>query len=737
MTKNIRALIALCLMSLHVFAQTENETNYKIHIKKAIGKIKIDALLDESDWKIAEKTTPFWQSFPYDTAKATQQTETKFTFDDQFLYICHVVQQPQKYVVQSLKRDFPQGGGTELVLVNIDTFKDKQNAFHFAVNPYGVQREGLVSNGEDVSNDWDNKWYTEVKNYPDYWVVEIAIPFKTLRYKVSEGTNEWNVSIYRNNLLINERSSWAPMPRNFRGNNISRSGTLVWDTPPPTPGANISLIPYLLGGVSKDYVASTATALDKGIGFDAKVAITPSLNLDLTVNPDFAQVEVDQQVTNLTRFELFFPERRQFFLENADLFGTFGFARVNPFFTRRIGLVKDKYGNNSKNRILFGARLSGKLDNNWRIGLLDTQTANDEGLGIKGNNFSVATVQRRVFTRSNISAILVNRQNADSYNRVAGLDYNLGSKDGYWSGKFFHHQLFTPKSTTAQFAQGADIQYSTPKFGFETQFENIGENYTPEVGFVPRNGYIRNASNAQVAYFPKSKLINNVYLNPDWDVFYGRTQQRILDWDAGLFGGIMFQNGAMLNMSLVRWDYTYLFADFDPSGLGDTKKVLKAGTDYLYFSSRIMFQTNLRRRLWVLGTGRFGGYYNGQLNSISTTINYRYQPYALFSLGINYNAVRLPAGFNNSDLWLIGPRADVTLSKKVFFTTFVQYNSQNNNMNINARLQWRFKPVSDLFVVYSDNYFTQDYLSAQNRMFRPFESKNRALVLKLTYWLNV
>jgi Domain of unknown function (DUF5916) len=734
-------LISLCAIQFG-FAQTKNELKYRHHIKKASGSIKIDGELDEADWKKADVMGNYWQQFPYDTLPAKMQTETRLTFDDTYIYVAFVVYQPRKYAVQSLKRDFPHGGGTDLVLINFDTFKDKQNGFHFAVNPYGVQREGLISNGEEVTNDWDNKWFTEAKNYDDRWVVEVAIPFKSIRYRVTEGVNEWNVNTFRNNLYINERSAWAPIPRGFRGTALAFSGTLVWDTPPPRPGSNISLIPYILGGISKDYIKETAVANEKNIGFDAKVAITPSLNLDMTVNPDFAQVDVDQQVTNLSRFELFFPERRQFFLENADLFGTFGLQRVNPFFTRRIGLAKNKAGDNILNRIVGGARLSGKLNNNWRVGLMDIQTANDESNGIKANNFLVAAVQRRLFTRSNISALVVNRQGAgiDNYNRLAGLDYNMASKDGFWRGKIFHHQLFTPQRLDEQYAQGMRLERNTPKFGLEFQLENVGINFAPEVGYVPRKGYYRNASNFVFTHFPKGKLrkfINSIGIQPDWDLIWGKTENRWLDRDMGLFTEIRFQDNSMLNFSLARWDYTYLFADFDPSGKGDTKNVLKAGTEYWFFNNRFFFGTNNARRFSVMGRGRVGKYFNGNIFDIGSTINYRYQPFFLMALGVHYSRVRMPKPLNSNDLWLISPRIDLTFSRSVFWTTFLQYNNQTNNMNINTRLQWRFKPASDMFIVYTDNYFTENTFSAENRYYNAFQSKNRSLVLKLTYWFNV
>jgi hypothetical protein len=235
------------------FAQTINEQNFKIHIKKINEPIKIDGLLDEPAWQKANATSPFIQQFPADTSLAVSQTVAKIMFDDTYFYYSFVVYQPRQYRVQSLKRDFPQGGGTDLVLINLDTFRDKQNGFHFAVNPYGVQRESLLFNGNEITNDWDNAWFTAVKNYDDKWVVECAIPFKILRYKTIENAvNEWNINFFRSNLFLNERSAWAKLPRGGRGNDLAFNGVLIWDDAPPKPGTNISLIPYTIAGINSD-----------------------------------------------------------------------------------------------------------------------------------------------------------------------------------------------------------------------------------------------------------------------------------------------------------------------------------------------------------------------------------------------------------------------------------------------------------------------------------------------------
>jgi hypothetical protein len=739
-------------------AQTINEQKYKIHIKRTSEKIKIDGILDENTWKIAEKTPPFRQQFPYDTSKAIQQTIARVTFDDEFIYYSFVVDQPRKYAVLSLKRDFPSGGGTDLVVFNIDTFRDKQNGFHFAVNPYGVQREALISNGNIVSNDWDNKWYTAVKNYDDHWVVECAIPFKTIRYKLAEnGQNTWNINFFRNNLLLNERSSWAQLPRSGKGTDLAFSGTLVWDDAPPKPGPNVSIIPYSIASVGQDFINEQPLERKANIGFDTKIAVTPSLNLDITINPDFSQVEVDRQVTNLSRFEILFPERRQFFLENNDLFGTFGTDNVTPFFSRRIGITKNPItGNSQQVKILGGARLSGKLTNNWRIGLMSMQTKGtkfDNKIGLAEANYTVGAIQRKLFTRSNISLMVVNKENAigkletqqavDSlkFHRIVGLDYNMASRNGYWRNKLFYHQSFTPSTLKDQNSAGIIILKDSPTWFISSGSTYVGENYFAPVGYVPRQNFLRNESNFGYTFYPKStkinRVLNNFGIGIDWDYFTRKTDFKTIDYDfTPLFFMFQFTNNANLTLFPYRFAYTYLFSDFDPTNTGS--KPLTKNQGFAYQQTRFNFQSNTNKPFFFNISGRGGEYYNGHFVSFGSTINYRFIPYALLSVDITNSRIKLPKPYNSAVLWLVSPRAEITFNKNVFWTTFVQYNNQANNFNINSRFQWRFKPASDFFIVYTDNYFATD----PEILEKPYNlgllnSKSRALVMKLTYWFNI
>lgn len=753
-TSSLYVTLLLLFFSITLLGQ---QSNFKpaeppnIHIKKALAKITLDGKLDETDWQRAAQTSPFWESIPYDTSLAITKTEVRITFDDNNLYIgAKCYQKKSKYIVQSLRRDFPPGS-TDLFGLILDPFCDKQNGFSFVVSPLGVQREGLIFNGTDFTTDWDNKWFSEVQNEPDYFTVEMAIPFKTLRYKSLDGvTNEWNANFFRYDQTRTqaERSNWAPLPRFSSGNNVAFVGKIIWDDAPPKPSRNISFIPYLLGSTSKDIVAESPLHTEGGIGFDAKVAITSSLNLDLTANPDFAQVEVDKQQTNLSRFELFFPERRQFFLENSDLFGSFGFDNVNPFFSRRIGLATDSVGNTVKVPIIAGARLTGKLDKNWRIGVLDMQTNGRKDLKIDATNFFATAVQRKVFTRSTVNFLFMNKQdfktdangknlwqqNPNDFTRIVGLDYNLASKDGLWQGKAFIHRSLTPTPKEQPYAAAAAIGYENNNFNFQTSLESVGSGYAGDVtGYVPRKNYYRTAPNFNFVFYPKSQYINRWSVGMDGDVRWRLSDNRLTDWDYSPVRLLVtFQNNSSLSFTPIRWDYTYLFSAFDPTNTSG--KTLPQGSVYTYRGTRWSYKSNPRNLFSVLLEGRFGQYFNGKINAVSATLTYRWQPYGLFSLDVNYNKIALPAGFNDRQLLLIGPRFDFSFTRNIYFTTFLQYNNQINNVNMNARFQWRFAPVSDLFIVYTNNYFAEDDRATG---YRAFESKNRALVVKCTYWLNL
>jgi hypothetical protein len=730
-------------------------------IQRTLKPVQIDARMDEADWQNAQVVTNFMQYFPYDTSLANGQTEVRMMYDDDNIYLFAKMYNvgPRTYVTPSLRRDF-RGEANDGLTIVFDPFQDRTNGFVFGTNPYGVQREGLIANGggtgRDFSLDWDNKWYSESAIHPEYWVTEMAIPFKTLRFK--EGLDKWYINFYRIDSENAERSTWSPIPRNFDIVNMAFNRELIWDKPLRTPGSNISLIPYLAGGQAQDFARGTPPSQTRGIGADAKVAIGPALNLDLTVNPDFSQVEVDQQVTNLDRFEIFFPERRQFFLENADLFASFGVEGTRPFFSRRIGLVRDEsIGQNIQNPIPFGARLSGKITNNTRVGFLNMQAGRDVSIGLPSTNFTVATLQQKVFARSNFGLMVVNKQafqdslggdftlSPKKFDRVLGFDYNLASKNNRWNGKFFYHREFNEKRLDSTFATGGFLNYGSVNWQVDVFVRNVGANYNPAAGFVRRTDFVQGAATVWRNFYPARGRVqshgpgfdfdllgNQRYTSIRTDLDLGRLEIKLLDWDANLMYRIRWRSTANFTMRL-RTEYTYLFFPFDPSGTQGRR--LAAGTDYRVPLVVASYVSDARKRFFFNVATRSGGYFNGTRLSLSGAVNYRYQPYGFASLDFTFNRIQLPEPYNDANLFLIGPRFDFTFSRSVFWTTFFQYNSQIANLNINSRFQWRFKPVSDLFIVYTDNYLAESFSNGQ--MFFVGPPRNRAIVLKLTYWLNI
>lgn len=716
-------LLCCCLLCNCAFAQQKKNANYQIHIKRVTSAIKIDGLADDADWQKADSAANFYMVLPMDTSFAKVRTTVKMSYDNNNLYllaICYTVR-PGPYMVESLKRDFTFGKNDNFLLF-MDPFDARTDGFSFGANAAGAQWDGTMYEGGKVDLSWDNKWYSAVKNYPDKWIFEAAIPFKSIRYK--KGIREWGINFSRNDLITTEKSSWAPVPRQFPTASLAYTGSIIWDEEPPVASSNISVIPYVLGGVSKDFQAGTKAAYRKEIGGDVKVALTSSLNLDATVNPDFSQVDVDQQVINLNRYELFFPEKRQFFLENGDLFSNFGYADIRPFFSRRIGLNAP---------IRFGARMTGKIDKDWRVGVMDVQTGQSGLANLPGQNFGVVTLQRRVFSRSNIGFMFVNKDATSAapapgnatpgYNRNIGVEYNLASSNNLYTGKFLGMKSFTPNVSGHNYVIAGNLQYLSKYWTFYLQQQYVGQNYNAEVGYVPRVGYNKISPLVQHNFFPKAGSVLSHGLQLSSTYFFDEHFKRT-DNESVFSYLITFRNKATLTFSGLD-TYVKLLRPFDPTNNG--KPLLSTGTENHWNTVDVQYASKPQSVFTYLFEVARGGYYNnGDRLSATGQIGYRFQPYVNLILNTSYSDLRLPQPYGNTKFWLIGPRADVTFTNTLYFTTFVQYNEQAKNMNINSRLQWRYKPASDFFIVYGDNSIPS-----------PFTVKNRQLTVKWTYWWNI
>ncbi|AWV97783.1 DUF5916 domain-containing protein [Arcticibacterium luteifluviistationis] len=733
MPKTLLILFSLLLLwQDNILAQKPN-SNFQYAIKRSTSAIKVDGLADEQAWKDAKTAGDFFQVLPMDTSMAAVQTDVKLTFDDKNIYVLFINHDtiPGSYMVESMRRDFTFSKNDNDLLF-IDTFNDLTTGYSFGSNAKGGQWDGLMSNGSSIDVSWDNKWQSEAKYYGDYWVWEAAIPFKTIRYK--KDVTSWGINFSRNDLKSTEKSSWTPIPRQFATASLAYTGNLIWEKPPPPPGLNISLIPYVNAGRLVNHEANTSPEFTKNAGLDAKIGLTSSMNLDLTFNPDFSQVDVDVQVTNLDRFELFFPEKRQFFLENGDIFNNFGFSTIRPFFSRRIGIEAPIY---------YGGKLSGKVNEKWRIGAMGMQTGKaHEGQG-PGSFYNVLSVQRQVFKRSYVSGIFVNRDligenltdakdPISDFNRTAGLEFNLASDDNKWNGKAFVIKTFSPNKLKDNTILAGNLERTTRNWQLSMQLESVGEGIEAnEVGYVKRSNYIR--ANPQITYlfFPKKGPILSHGPNLTLSQYFTRENPETFEYLHMLNYGVTFKDRSVLRL----WgaiDYVKPQIDFDPTNFANEK--IAAGTEHYWEATGLEYDSKPQSVFTYAFSSRFGGYYaDGNRMRLEGEVGYRFQPFVAILMKANYNQIafgednRLPEGLVNSKhkLWLFGPRIDVTLSNKLFFTNFLQYNQQNNNVNLNTRLQWRYSPASDLFIVYTDNYLAEN-----------FNVRNRAIVMKFTYWWN-
>ncbi len=725
--------LAFVFISSALIGQNNNKSFTVNYINETITP---DGVLDEPIWFAAESAQDFWEYFPVDSIQAVKQTDIKMLFDDNNLYIgITVYTAGRNYAVESLKRDYNAGNSDNVSLL-FDTFNDGNNAFMFGINPYGVRREGLISGGgldrNDFNNSWDIKWRGDAKIYDDYYTAEMVIPLTSFKFR--EGETKWRFNSYRFDTQSNETSTWTRIPQNQNIYGITFMGDMFFEKPLGRSRTPLAIIPYINYLTARDF-EDESSINDFKFGGDAKVAVGNSMNLDITVNPDFSQVEVDDQVTNLTRFEVRLPEKRQFFIDNNDLFASFGDARdSNPFFSRRIGIARDTADNTIENSIIGGVRLSGKLNNRLRLGFLNLQTEADEGNEIASNNNMMLALQQQVFSRSNIGIFFINRQSVkdydfqtdeERYNRVLGIDYNLISEDNVWNGKFYLHKSFEPGGRLKDFSTGSRIEYNSRYFNVFGKAVYIGEDFQSDLGFVRRTDILKSFVSMERVFWPKKGNIQNHSFR-FFPNFIWSPSRDLLNTDYTMRGSweARFQDQSRVQASFTN-QYTYLLEEFDPTRSDDALEL--PGEQGYYYNSVSFDYNSDRRRLFSYSLqNTVGRFFNGNRFSVEGRMTMRFQPKAFVSLIFNYDQIRLPEPYGSADIWLISPKFDLTFSKSIFWSTLIQYSNQRDNLGINSRLQWRFAPLSDLFLVYNDNYFVNNFMP-----------KLRSINLKLTYWLNI
>jgi len=665
--------------------------------------IKIDGVLNESAWSLAEPASDFRQERPIEGSPASEKTEVRALFDDKNIY----------FGIRAFDSDAAQINARELVRdasfsnddkveILLDTYHDRRNAFRFAVNPLGTQQDALITDeGRDVNISWDAPWISEGRIDAVGYVVEIAIPLTTLRF--TEGIDTWGFNVARIIRRKNEESLWTSWQRSFGLERVSQAGELSGVEEIRRRRLR-EIKPYVTGEWREGVPLIGKNGLDAGVRANAgievaKLGITSSLTAEFTVNPDFGQAEVDNQIVNLTRFSVFFPEKRDFFLENSGIF-LFGRQGENQaFFTRRIGLTD----RGLPVSIDYGAKVTGKIGP-YNIGFLQVQTRKlgqaSTGLGIPRQQFSVLRVKRDILKRSYVGAILVNRQGATtvgggSYNRVGGADAEFNLTDHYQIKAFWMGSA-TPGVRSSAGSSRIESIFENDLYRFITVYEDVGAKFNPEVGFIERNAIHQYFG--QLAYKPRPKFIPHVQqMEFETQIEYytdraGKltTRQRELSWDT------IFKNSSEFFLRPIE-DVTDVLTEPFQIRPGI---VIPVGT-YRFNRPRVSYTSDLSKRIVFTVREHWGDFYSGTRYETTGGITWRPNAHLLLDLSESHNRVRLREG--NFSTSLFAGRVNYNFSRKLLTSALVQLSSAARVSVINVRLRYIYRPNSDFFVIYNQS----------------------------------
>jgi hypothetical protein len=686
----------------------------------------LDGVLDDRIYTSVTAIGGFIQQEPHEGEQATEKTDAWLLFDRENIYVAARCwdSSPERMVANEMRRDDFNLFFNENFAVIFDTFYDRRNGFQFQTNPLGGLADSYITDEKDVNRDWNTVWEVRTGRFASGWTVEMAIPFKSLRYRAG-GDQLWGVNFRRIVRWKNETSYLTPIPASFSMGGlirVSSAATLVGLQVPPS-SRNLELKPYGIGGIRTDVEADPPFANQGSgdAGFDLKYGLTKGLTADFTYNTDFAQVEADEQQVNLTRFSLFFPEKREFFLEGQGIF-TFGGPRPPPwegpssapvvFFSRRIGLAEGR-----AIPISAGGRISGRAGD-YSLGLLNIRTAASDRAGVEPTTFSVLRLKRNILRRSNLGVMATRRSpsvEGPGANQVYGVDTSLSfyenvSLSGYYA------RSKTPGLDGDPSSYRARLEYAGDRFGGELDHLLVGDGFNPEIGFVSRDDFRR--SFAYFRFSPRPKSLRAVR-KIGWEASLDYTTDlggRPTTREARLSHGYEFQNGDSVRVSYSR-NFEFLTEDFE---IADGIAIPVGG--YRFQGVNGVYEIGPQRPLtgWVFFD--HGSFFSGKRTGINYIGRIEVSPQLSLEPRLSVNWVRLAEGRFVAQL--LGGRVNYTISPRSFIAALVQYNSSNDSLGVNARFRWEYRPGSDLFVVYSDG---RDTLG-------PGFPKlvNRSLVVKLT-----
>ncbi len=693
-----------------------------IRATRLAERLVIDGRLDEPVYKVIQPAGDMVQIEPQPGAPATEQTDVWVFFDDKTLYVAARCwdSHPEREIVNELRRDGTNFVNGESFAVILDTFHDRRNGFVFGVNPLGGIFDSAATNERDSNRDWNTIWEARSSSFEGGWTTEIAIPFKSLRYKLG-GEQIWGVNARRIVKWKNEISFLSQTPPSLSTAGllkVSSAATLVGLTPPPTSRL-FEIKPYAISGIKTDLTAEPVVSnkASGDVGFDAKYGITPGLTADFTYNTDFAQVEDDEQQVNLTRFSLFFAEKREFFLEGQGIFAFGGYAQRRHnvpgdvpvlFFSRRIGL------NEGRNvPIRAGGRLTGKVGQ-YSVGAVHIQTGDEPLSGARATDFSVFRVRRDIMRRSSIGALFTRRSVAlagDGSNEAYGID-GLFSFFQNLNVNSYLARTRTPGLSGDYVSYRAQLDYNADRYGVQLERMRVDKNFNPEVGYVRRRDFRRNFGMLRFSPRPaSSKAVRKLAWQVSYDSFTngdGRLETREAQ---GAFQ-IDLQNSDIFSADFTD-SYEYLPEDF--SVVDDV--TIPVGT-YRFRNLHAQYALGAQHR--ASGTLSYdqGGFYGGSKKTAAYSLGrIEVSPNLSIEPGFSFNWVDVPQGKFLAKV--VTTRAVYTLSPRMFAGALVQYNSSSHSVSANIRLRWEYQPGSELFVVYSDGRNTSlgDFPRLENRSF--------------------
>ena len=696
--------------------------------------LQIDGRLDEPVYETVQFITDFIQQLPDEGALGSERTEAWVLFDDDNIYIsarCYDTAPPSEWVANEMRRDVIQLRQNDSFSLMLDTFYDRRNGLAFLVTPIGGFSDFAISNeGGRVNTDWNTIWDSRTARFDGGWTVEIQIPFKSLRYRPTS-TQVWGIQLRRIIRRRTEASYLTPVPISAaRGNSViaglwrvSQAGSLV-GIEVPSGSRKIEIKPYGIGGVTTDIDVDppTRNALDGQFGLDVKYGVTQNLTADFTYNTDFAQVEVDEQQVNLTRFSLFFPEKREFFLEAR---GNFDFARgaglggtgaPTLFFSRRIGLQGGDVV-----PILAGGRLTGKIGA-FDVGALNIQTGNELLSGAQTTNFTVLRVKRDILRRSTIGGIFTNRSVSllgDGSNQVYGIDGRFAFFDDLTLlGYVARTRTADRPGRDASYLAQAD--YAGDRYGVNLAHLVIEDNFNPEVGFVRRDNIRRTTASGRFSPRPSSiDWVRRFSLSADLDYTQSaddrvlETRQQDVAFEVQLENSDRFTVSATDRYELLRQPFTIAPGVVVPVGGYGFRSVL---VGYAFGQQRPV------SGLIAVGTGEL---WNGDITVVELGRGrVEVTPQLSVEPSLSLNWVELPEG--NFTTGLSRVRVSYTVSPRMFFSGLLQHNSSGNTFSTNVRLRWEYSPGSELFVVYTEDRDTDPFLPDRRTGLR-----NRGFVVKM------